>query len=150
MSAILRSPLYRTALTPPVCLPSALLEVGVIVLSVPVGPPDAAHDILGQLTSADAPCSRSFPVIFQLADVSRWCETGIVNINVKKSTGKHSPFARVAYRMPPVLPPVVSLWVKSLHRVSIGLVERARRKLPYALGTVRRCYNGVVSEKEDT
>ena len=71
VSAMLRSPLYRAALTPPVCSPSAFLEVGVVALSVPVDPPGAAHNILGRSTSADAPRSRSFPVICQLADDSR-------------------------------------------------------------------------------
>ena len=140
MSAMLRSPLYRAALMPPVCLPSAFLEVGVVVLSVPVGPPDAAHDILGQSTSDDTPRSRSFPVILQSADASRRCETGIVRIDVKKSVVKRSPFTGVACHTLPILLLVASPWGKCLRRLGIGLIWRARDKVPDTLGTSQwRC-----------
>ena len=99
VSAMLRSPLYRAALMPPACSPSAFLEVGVVTLSVPVDPPGATHNILGRSTSADAPRSHSFPVICQLADDSRRY--------------------KAARCMLPVLPLVVSSWVRSPCHVNL-------------------------------
>ena len=93
------------------------------------------------------PAPTLFPSFFQSAEASRRCETGAVSINVKRSAVKRSPSARVALCMLPVILLIALPRGKSFRRLSVGFVERARRKLPYALGTVRRRCNGVVSEK---
>ena len=84
---------------------------------VPVVPTGAVRGILGKQTSTDAPRSRSFPVICQLADDSRRY--------------------KAVHHTPPVLPPVVSLRVESRRCLGNGLVWRARDKVPDTLGTSR-------------
>ena len=124
------------------------------VIILPDVPPAAlAHEDVsrrlctkGRLTDANAPRSRAFPVIFQSADASGRCGTGIVNINVEKRARERSPFAGVTCHTPPIALLVASPWVKRFSRLSTGLVWRARCGLPCVLGIIRRCYNGVVNE----
>ena len=118
-SAIKRSPPSGTTSMPPVW--SCVVAMSL----VPVVPTGAVRGILGKQTSADAPCSRSFPVILQLADDSRRY--------------------KAAHHTPPILPPVVSLQVGSRRRLGIGLVWRARDKVPDTLGTSRRYYDSVIN-----
>ena len=48
--------------------------------------------------------------------------------------------------MPPIALLIASPWVKRFGHLSTGLIWRAHCGLPYALGIVRQCCNGVVSE----
>jgi hypothetical protein len=124
-----------SALMPPVCSPAAFFEVGVVALSVPIAPPGTAHDIVGRLTGAIRPAPALFLSLFQSADASRRCETGIVRIDVKKSVVRRSPFTGVACRTLPILLIVALPRGKCLRRLGIGLVWRACDKVPDTLGT---------------
>lgn len=124
---------------------AVLFQLGVVMLSMPVVPPDAAHDIVRQSMNANVPHSRSrlvirwseapaWKVCYKLPDavvVPRRCEGSIVSENAHVSSAKRSPSSGAAMMLPGPLPAayvqlgvVMSLMQNMLPGASYDFVRR--------------------------